>query len=140
MQLLKHTNLVFIAVLFTFMCIAAPAAAQNECGFSNWDGNGDSYVDDSEFGSALEEEGYYDAWDTNMNGTIDEEEWQTGADQYLTDYDYGTYTDWDADSDGTLTEEEFNDGLFGIIDEDDDSMIAEEEWDMFDTEEDGLFC
>lgn len=140
MKLLKKVNFTFLAALITLICIASPAAAQ--CGFSDWDGNSDSNLDEDEFDSALEEVGYYDDWDADGDSFLSEQEWNDGIDSFgvYGTADYEDFSEWDEDEDGRLSEDEFGAGIFDTVDRDDDDSIGEDDWDWFDEEEDGLFC
>lgn len=140
---LRKTLFILSTILFAFAFMGTPAAAQTNCGFDSWDANDDSGLDDDEFYTALSEEGYFDEWDADADGVLDEEEWTAGTEEYFVDYDstdYQVFADWDLDSDGEITEEEFNDGLFDTVDSDDNDKLGQDEWDLFDVEEDGLFC
>lgn len=62
-----------------------------------------------------------EAWDTDGDGALSEEEFNTGFGEA------GVYGSWDADGDGALTEEEFNAGAFGGYDDDESGVIEEPE-------------
>ena len=62
-------------------------------------------------------------WDTDGDGVITQDEWNTG----LTEM--GLFSDWDADGDGSLTSDEFAGGLFDRFDEDGDGALTVSEWD-----------
>ena len=66
---------------------------------------------------------WHEEWDSDGDGALSEEEFNTGLDGV------GTYDEWDADDDGMLSEEEFDAGVFGGYDDDDSGVIEEPELD-----------
>ena len=75
-------------------------------------------------------EGYYETWDLDNDGLVEETEWEEGCNTYMTGYDYDAdlYTEWDVDGDGNLEDEEFSTGMFGYWDSDDSGFIEETEY------------
>lgn len=142
MKLLYSAKYLMTALFLVSLAMASPAMAQ-ECGLDNWDGDENDNLNTSEFSSALTEQDFYDSWDNDGDGFLSEEEWGVGVERFFGDYDpeaYGNFSEWDSDDDGTLTEDEFDNGLFDTVDDDDNDTINQDEWDLFDNEEDGLFC
>ncbi len=79
--------------------------SSNVAVFSDWDGDGDSELDEDEF---------TERWDASLMG----EQWTTipmGKDQFKANY----FSLYDADDDGKVTEEEWRDGAasFGAADD-----------------------
>lgn len=86
------------------------------------------------------------AWDTNNDAQFQQDEYNTFGDNFTT---------WDTDASGTLTSEEFNagwtqagwsnpEGAFTAFDDNNDSMLAEDEffgedeWTEWDANNDGV--
>lgn len=73
-------------------------------------------------------------WDSNGDGTISQDEFNTGWGEA------GVYDSWDEDGDGALSEDEFNTGVFESYDSDDSGAIEEPEFgDLSDDMGDGGF-
>ncbi|MGK7396034.1 MAG: hypothetical protein ACNS62_15765 [Candidatus Cyclobacteriaceae bacterium M3_2C_046] len=117
-----------------------------------WDLNDDDAFDDSEFNVVL-----YTVWDRDNDSQISQEEWETGTQNYIDEYDteaYGQYEDWDTNKDqkvdinefGTaigktnkfnenkadkmekMSKEELTDAVFKIWDTDNDEYIEKIEF------------
>lgn len=138
MKLLQRANFTFLAAILGLLFMATPALAQN-CEYDEWDSNSDSYLDEDEFFDAYDEVGYYGEWDGDDDDTLSETEWEMGIDEHLGAYDSGMYSDWDINGDGMLSEDEFHEGLFDLIDNDNDGRIGEDDWDLF-SNSNGIFC
>lgn len=74
--------------------------------WTGWDTDANTTLSEEEFGTAFGqedwyEEGAFDEWDTNGDGEISREEWQSGVFQAM-----------DENNDGRIQEEEFRQGLF----------------------------
>ena len=147
-----------IGGLFTasFLLFGAPSFAQDlvtdevsataEEEFNEWDTDSDNLWSEDEFGTALDDSGFYDEWDADDDGFL--------ADDELYDGVYGLY---DEDDDGFYSEEEFDtwntawggDYDYDAWDTNDDGVLDEEEYDAgieeagvyddWDTDGDGVF-
>ena len=80
-------------------------------------------------------EGFYETWDLDNDGLIEETEWEEGWNLYLPDEDYDAnlYTEWDLDDNEFLDEDEFIGGLYGYYDADDDGIMNEDDFTEFTT-------
>lgn len=134
----KLKNILTLSIFITLFLAAGPAVAQ--CGFSDLDGNGNDLIENEEYNQGLFDSDYYSSWDSNEDGVLTEDEWGAGTETW-DDYsgDVG-FSDWDSNYDNELTEDEFNKGFWNTLDDDDNNTIDQDEWDVFDSEEDGLFC
>jgi Ca2+-binding EF-hand superfamily protein len=115
--------------------------------FSEWDVDGDSELDRDEItGNAFE------LWDADANGTISEDEWETGVDVwYPDDAEPVVFDDLDNDGDSELDADEFSERVdlspvgetwtaesldaeafenayFELYDKDGDGKVSETEW------------
>lgn len=119
----------FYMILLACMLVgftACDSATEEGREYGDIDLNGDASLDDQEFGTAWGDDGYYDRWDTNTDGFLDETEWNArrgGLEGYT-----GNFSDWDSDADNRLSEDEFRGGIYGHYDRDGDRMINEEEY------------
>ena len=71
--------------------------------------------------------GRFDEWDINDDQMLDQNEFETVAN------DAGFYNEWDADADGFLSDDELNEGIYGVYDEDDDGVFSEDEFNNWNT-------
>ncbi|SHI29238.1 hypothetical protein [Wenxinia saemankumensis] len=62
-------------------------------------------------------------WDTDADGSLSRDEWNTGIDQST------AFTDWDADSSGMIESAEYAGGSFDRFDMDGDGTLTTTEWD-----------
>src|SRR5699024_7789843 len=138
MRLFDTTKLLFTAALIALVSIALPAAAQN-CEYEEWDSNNDTYLDSEEINTAFYDVDYYDEWDDDDNDTLSETEWEMGVDEHLGAYDSGQYTNWDTNGDDKISENEFHEGLFNLIDDDNDNRIGEDDWNVV-SDGNQLYC
>lgn len=138
MRLLGKISFTFLMALIGLTFIASPAAAQ-DCEFDNWDVNSDDYLDEDEFFDAYDEVGYYNEWDEDDDDSLSESEWEMAADEHLAAYDSGKFSDWDTDGNGNISESELQEGLFELIDQDNDGRIGGDDWSLFD-DDNGIFC
>ena len=118
--------------------------------FADWDANDDDLLAEDEF-----ETGLFVLFDDNDDGALSVDEWDDGIDSwYGEDTVDFTFSNWDDDGDGALsrdeftdalgatglyggfagydrqvTQTEFGDGLFDWFEDDDDDLLAEDEWD-----------
>ena len=126
-------NLIFslcLAVVVAFMT----GCSSNNYAYDGWDNDGNAYLDNTEFESAVAEIGYYNSWDIDDDNYLTEDEWNDGINEYLDGYDYseyGVFSDWDADANGMLDNNEFYDGLYGVVDQNDNDLIEENEYDTW---------
>ncbi|MFA0963789.1 hypothetical protein AB9P05_18435 [Roseivirga sp. BDSF3-8] len=98
---------------------------------SEWDSDADGSLTDAEL-----YEGSRNAWDTNQDGMLDENEWNTGMETYFAGYSedaYGAFNDWDTNQDGILDTGEYNQGIgntgyYDAWDADSDNMISDREF------------
>jgi len=100
--------------------------------YTYYDDDMDELLTAEEFEAAYTDIGYYNTWDLNDDGILDENEWATGISNYYGDYDgddYGVYDDWDLDNDGYINDDEFVDNNFAFWDTDDDGFVDEVEYD-----------
>ena len=126
MNKLSYFYIPLLALLMLGFTACSSATEENrEYGDIDLDGSGE--LDDREFGTAWTESGYYDRWDTNADGFLDETEWEAGRGRYMGDYT-GAFGDWDMDADNRLSEDEFRTGAYGYFDRDQNRMINEEEY------------
>jgi len=118
--------------------------------FTGWNADMEDGLTSDEFA-----EGVFGLWDADQDDQLTENEWNEGTSRWFnSDADTGVYGEWDADADGALTrdefrtafadrggfaewdasedglidETEFGDGLFGILDDNDDGFLDENEW------------
>lgn len=66
-----------------------------------------------------------DDWDEDDNGYIDETEFESTFSRV------NYYDGWDTDDDGYLNERELNEGVYGALDEDNNNVLDENEWDAY---------
>lgn len=119
----NYTYLLAVLVLAFTAC----SPGSEERAYGDWDEDANTTLDEREFGNAWGESGYYDRWDTNSDGFLDDTEWTAGRDENLEGYN-GVLGDWDTDADNRLNEDEFRRGVYGFYDRDRDNMINEEEY------------
>ena len=125
--------------LFLTACMAAALSFSTSCAtgeyaYEDWNTDADGALNDDEFDTALTDTGYYDNWDNDGDNLLTEDEWGLGVNEYFGDYDssdYGLFNDWDIDGDGMLSEDEFGEGTFGVVDDNDNDLIEENEYDMW---------
>ena len=112
--------------------------------YSTFDVDGDDVIDQNEFGTGL-----YNTFDADDDGVLTESEYTTGVETfYGGDYSLA-YSDFDTDGDGEVTEEEFveaydSEGLFDTFDTDGNDEIVDEEFSeglfgLVDENDDGFF-
>ena len=81
---------------FALSLMAAPAMAQEDNGFGDWDADASGAVDEQEWGEGFGENDEFGTWDENDDQALDEEE-----------YESGVYSTYDEDESGDLSESEF---------------------------------
>jgi hypothetical protein len=92
----KYLESLGAAALAFPLFAAAPAMAQEA--FGDWDGNGNGVIDSNEFATGFGDNGVYDGWDANSDGSLSEDEFNDGV--------FGAY---DRNDNDTLEEPEFGD-------------------------------
>ncbi len=99
---------------------------------SDFDEDGNSSLDQSEFNEVLDKAGYFNYWDADSNGDISEDEWnQGGVGTFSTQYDAddkGAWKTWDLDGNGSLSEDELDNGVFNTIDDNDNAEVSDSEF------------
>ncbi|UZH54150.1 hypothetical protein JRG66_09075 [Salinimicrobium tongyeongense] len=88
-------------------------------------------LNDEEFLNAIAEMDYFGKWDQNRNGTLSEEEWYNGVNDFLGGYQISAveeFGEWDLDGNNKVSMEEFNEGLFEVADKDINSQITKKEF------------
>lgn len=69
--------------------------------YASWDANNNDMLEENEFYAGYEESGLFEVWDTNDDGSLDQDEFGEGL--------YGT---WDANDDGMLEADELEENGF----------------------------
>ncbi len=153
----------------------SPAASVDETvdEFTTLDTSGDSYLDTDEIAEWVDDKGTFRSWDEDVdseldrdeiagnafslwdsdgNGTVSQQEWQTATDLwYPSGANFRVYSDWDGDGDSeldadefreefdsstlgeswradTLNAETFKKAYFELYDLDDDGRVSRSEW------------
>lgn len=110
-----------------------------------WDYNSDTFLDQNEISTGLNETGFFNTLDTDRDSFLSYDEFGTG----LTNNSYlGYYTTWDTDRDSMLNLGEFYVGVFESWDVDNSGYVEDDEfpvgfedegifeaWDTFDWED-----
>ncbi|MEK6481339.1 hypothetical protein WJR50_27605 [Catalinimonas sp. 4WD22] len=102
-----------LTVLFAFVGNASAQDVSDEYNeamtqaseVTDWDTNNNGILDDNEFYVVN-----YRIWDVDSDGQLTNEEWQSGMDYYVTNYDmtdYGVFTDWDTNQDDMVDVNEY---------------------------------
>ncbi|GAB3833194.1 hypothetical protein [Pontibacter rugosus] len=89
------------------------------------------FLDDKEFYNAVAEEKYFDRWNQNGDRSLSEDEWSAGVNDYLGGYKVSTvekFGEWDLNGDSQVSEEEFREGLFEVVDKDQNRQISQSEF------------
>lgn len=132
-------SLIAASALALSAFVVAPATAQDSM-YSDWDADQSGAVDRGEFDKGLNGLKIYDAWEKDPDAQMSEGDF---------DRDYGeadwrddqTFSEWDADRDAGLDRSEFQTGYYEQYDANDDDMLDEEEFGLFeqDADERGWF-
>lgn len=129
-------NLLFISGLLIFF---SSCEGETDYAFNDYDVNGDEQLDRTEFETAFTgDREYFDDWDGDRNGEMDENEWREGVSTYYSEYNYdedGEFSNWDANGDKVIDDDEFLEGSFGLWDTNDDNHIDEDEYDEWNFDE-----
>lgn len=132
---MKRTKMkTLFTLFFAVMASAMISCAPSEYAYDSWNLDSNDYLDNDEFETAWTDIGYYDDWDLDNDSYLTEDEWNTGVGEYFGAYDtadYGVFDDWDTNADGMLDNDEFGVGLYGVVDQNDNDLIEENEYDMW---------
>lgn len=128
MQNLKHNILAIIIILFSSsLLIAQQVESKVDQDFKKWDTDGDGYINNGEFQSGLDNQGYFNTYDSNTDGRVDDAEWRTAEQTY--DYlESDNFAVWDTDKDGTLNNQELGTGVYNHWDTDRNGRIERLEY------------
>lgn len=110
----------------TEMAVSEDTTARANYYFSEWDSDGDGYLDPDEYSG-----GFFTAWDANGDRQLDENEWLTGYERM--GQSGLSWADWDLNTDGFLSEGEYrqgydNAGWYKAWDSDNDNRLSEQEY------------
>lgn len=94
--------------------------------YEEWDANDNGIIENDEFSELATSK--FEEWDANDDGMLDKEEVVANwGYTFPMDYREGWMSEWDADGDGTLSENEFNQGVFEFMDIDDSGALENDE-------------
>lgn len=113
MTLITRKLFTFLTCAALFICFGSASAqdmrnnyqeALSEAGkAAGWTTNEDGSFDDHAFYVVN-----YRIWDTNHDGSLSEDEWQSGMEHYATNQEENTaFTDWDTNQDGSIDVNEY---------------------------------
>ena len=133
---MKKCNLFFNAfiALFIFGMSACSQGGEGEKLFKAFNKDKNDYLDDQEFYNAVAQMEYFEAWNTDNDQTLSEDEWNAGVNDYLGGYKIfivGKFGEWDLNGDSQISEEEFREELFEVADKDRNGQINESEFSTF---------
>lgn len=133
---MKKRNLIFNAflALLIFGISSRSQGGEGEKLFKAFNQDENDYLSDQEFHNALAEMGYFEAWNEDNDQSLSEDEWSAGVNEYLGGYQVSTvekFGEWDLNGDNKISVEEFREGLFEVVDTDDNSQISESEFTKF---------
>ncbi|MGF7163356.1 hypothetical protein FHS85_005019 [Rhodoligotrophos appendicifer] len=118
-----------VASTFALSLMAAPVMAAN---YSDWDADGASGINNTEFRAGFENNRAFDTWDANKDGSLTQSEFDSGIGDHRQAFDerYGNgwFNTWDADSNSAITKDEYYDGLYTSYDENNNKVIEEPEF------------
>lgn len=83
--------------------------------------------------------GFFDAWDEDGNNTIDDNEFNTAAQNFFAKNEfneYGTFDNWDKDGNNEVSEQEFRDIMASIVDIDKNERLAQNLFIIWDLDND----
>lgn len=121
MRLIAKTSSLGLAVLLAFG--TAGIAQAQDCTWDGWDTSADGMLDTAEFRTGFDNEQWFNEWDDDGDELLSEEEFDLGTSGWGMARD-GMWTAWDANQDDFIDDDEFAEGLFDVWDEDDDVMLA----------------
>lgn len=101
--------------------------------FEELDVNDDDRVTQDEFRAYAQQQGVFQRWDEDRNGSINEAEFR----RIGIDSETGDFETWDEDGNGSLSVEEFFGSVFGAWDDNEDGHWDGGDWD--DAGDSGLF-
>lgn len=113
------------AMALALAVLAGPAFAQAEWTFADVDQDNNLELTEREFEPVSRDA--FDRLDANDDDALSEDEFAQARDDLASDGE-ADFADWDSDADGTVDREEFRAGLFAAYDEDDDELLAEQEF------------
>lgn len=116
------------AMALALAVLAGPAFAQAEWTFADIDQDGNLELTEREFEPVSRDA--FDRLDADDDDALTEDEFAAGRD-YLAADGEADFAEWDADADDSVSWEEFHAGLFAVHDEDDDDVLAEQEFTAF---------
>lgn len=119
--------------------ILASCSNEGDYAFNDYDADGDKQLNRNEFETAFSENSdYYEGWDGNADGNIDEDEWRDGVSTYYSAYNYdedGEFNNWDTNADEAIDDDEFTEETFDLWDENDDNYVDTEEYEEWNFDE-----
>jgi hypothetical protein len=132
MTMKRHNLIIYTLILFLIFSFSScnkggPAKKQ----FKAFNTDKNKILDDQEFFKAVADSSYFENWQQDNNQTLSEDEWSTGINEYLGGYKISTvgkFGTWDLDGDKQLSKGEFMEGLFAVVDEDNNHQISETEY------------
>lgn len=112
--------------------VAGGAAAGNRGDFATWDTNADGTLDNNEFRTRFNDGGWYGDWDGDRNGALTNEEFTAVNTTWGTAPEgvdaNGLFETWDADRNGALVADEAATGAFSTWDRDRNNLIDNNEF------------
>ncbi|MGR3250654.1 MAG: hypothetical protein ACU0DH_15795 [Paracoccus sp. (in: a-proteobacteria)] len=143
------------ALLATALIVPSAALAQASWTHTDWDGDSNIELSDSEFQSSFAEIGTYDAWDRDDEAGLNEgkfatgvlSSWDTDDDLQITEEEYGAgterwygadfatpFSDYDTNTSGYIDTSKFgaawNNDTYSGSDPDGDSLLTEDEFNI----------
>ncbi|WP_026135543.1 EF-hand domain-containing protein [Nafulsella turpanensis] len=130
---MKKCNLFFNAflALLIFGMSSCSNGGEGQKLFKAFNQDENDYLSDLEFYNAIAEMGYFEAWNEDNDQSLSEDEWSAGVNEYLGGYTVSTvekFGEWDLNGDNQISVEEFREGLFEVVDTDNNSQISESEF------------
>ena len=130
---MKKYNLFFSAflALLVFGISSCSQGGEGKKLFKAFNQDENDFLSDPEFYNAIAEMGYFEAWNEDNDQFLSEDEWSAGVNEYLGGYTVSTvekFGEWDLNGDNQISAEEFREGLFEVVDTDDNSQISESEF------------
>lgn len=127
--MLKDFTLKMAASTVVMCVIGIPAIAAS---LEDWDVNDSSGIEAAEFERVFKDNGSFDRWDDDDNGSLTQMEIENGVGErqhaFNERYGDGWFKSWDGNSDSSLSEDEYYNGIYASYDVDGDKMIEETEF------------
>ncbi|WP_017730749.1 hypothetical protein [Nafulsella turpanensis] len=124
--------LVYVAVvLFGVLQVFGGTSGEGTKLFKAFNRDGNDYLEDVELYRAVNEIGYFEAWNQDEDLYLNEDEWRAGVSEFLGGYQFEQveeFGEWDLDGDGQVSEPEFREGLFEAVDKNGNNQISESEF------------